>query len=116
MMADSSQGIVEDITATMSRAILNVAHRKVGIALVGMWLMSKAPTLEVQKLIFWLCVIALIVQLVQDVVEIIALKRDLPETNGNGRTVDVTEAGAVSVVTKNSSNAVVVSDSKESIG
>ncbi len=79
-----NQGMIETMTGAMSQAILNVAHRKVGIAVVGMWLLSKAPTAEEQTLICLLCIVALGAQLIQDVVEVIWTGKDLPDTNGNG--------------------------------
>jgi hypothetical protein len=77
-----NQGMIETMTGAMSKAVEKLSSRKVGIAIVSMWLMKDAPTPEVQKLIFWLCVVALGTQLVQDVVEVIWTGKDLPDSNG----------------------------------
>ncbi len=84
-MAENNQGVFETMTGAISKAVEKLSSRKVGIALVGMWLMGSATTPESQKLIFWLCIAALSAQLIQDVVEVLRTGKDLPDGNGNGK-------------------------------
>jgi len=81
-MAENNQGMVETMTDAISKAVEKLSSRKVGIALVGMWLISNTTELESRSFIFWLCIVALATQMVQDVVEILWTGKDLPETNG----------------------------------
>jgi hypothetical protein len=76
--------MVETMTGAVAKAVEKLSGRKVGIALVGMWLISTTQVQEARLHIFWLCVVALATQMVQDIVEVLVTGKDLSETNGNG--------------------------------